>query len=285
MEINRKVEIFAAIDYPDCCTLEISQINSFMYFTSDFGVHVFSQRSEDSEHIQTITEGLEDTITCSGISIYDTCLYVSCVSQSGIKYIKIFTLEGFFVTSIQTLNKASWYQDSVGVLVDSAEGELAIFICEPWGDNVHCITESCNYTLGTFYNPLDIKSGSFELFILLKKTCCIAMVDKFDICTTLTIIVLGLGNMLRPRYYPSRPFNFFDIHPRRQELCLVDPVEGTLLVYDWDGCLIEEVYSDFLIQDKYNIPHGMTFDEFGYVYVLMGNCVIRFDMRRGQSRN
>ena len=284
MEINRQVELLAVIDYADCCTLDISQINSCMYFTSDLGIHVFSQRSE---HIQTIIQGLTDNMTCSGISIYDTCVYVGCVSKSGIGSIKIFTLEGYFVTSLQSFmiqSQIRCFTDTMGVVVDSADRELGLFVCEPFGNNVHCVTESCNYTLKVFYNPLDIKSGSFELFILLKNNCSIAMVDKFDVCTTLTVIVPGLGNVSRPRFIPSKRFNFLGIHPHREELCLLDHTNGTLFVYDWDGCLVEKVFSDLLIKDMFRYPQGITIDQFGYLFVLMGNSVIRIDMRREQCR-
>lgn len=285
MEINRKVELFAVIDNTDCCTLDISQLNSYMYFTSELGIHVFSQRSE---HIQTITQGLGDNMTCSGISIHDTCLYVGCISKSGVGSIKIFTLEGYFITSLQTFKfKSQLYRfnDTMGVLVDRADGELAIFVCEPRANHVHCITKSCNYTLSRFSDPLDIKSGSFELFILLKNTCCIIMVDKFDICTTLTTIVPGLGKVLRPHSFPSILSSFIGIHPHRQEFCLIDHVKGRLVVYSWDGYFIEEVNSDFLINDKYRFAQGMAIDCFGYVFVLMGNSVIRIDMKREQYRS
>ncbi|KAI6649699.1 hypothetical protein LOD99_6489 [Oopsacas minuta] len=283
--MNRKVELLAVIDYKDCCTLDVSRVNAQMYITSDRGIHVFSQKSE---HIQTIEQGLEDNCTCSGISIYDNFLFVGCISKSGIGSVKIFTLDGFFITAFQEIriqDKIYTFKDIMGVLVDEASTELALFLCARWNKLVYCYTPCKNYIIDLCSEPQDIKSGSFEIFILLRDPNSIVMLDKFDISTSLTTIYPGLGSDIRPRNHFNpliKKIQFIGIHPAREELNIVNYREGILMVYNWEGRLIENVYSEYLFGEKGRFQQGLAIDYYGYVFVLIDASVIRIDMRREQ---
>ena len=107
------------------------------------------------------------------------------------------------------------------------------------------------------------------------------MVDKFDICTTLCTIYPGMGNDIRSRNRTTHCFspiiiNSIAIHPIREEIYVCKWSDGLVEVYNWEGFLIESVYSDYLIGET---AHAITTDIYGYVFVLIDSSIVRIDMR------
>ena len=95
------------------------------------------------------------------------CL-LGCVTISGIGSIQIFTLEGYFVTSLREFKiklRSISIKDPSSLHLEEADGELAIFLCNPLYNSVFCITGNRNYCLD-HDKPSDIKSDRFVLFVL-----------------------------------------------------------------------------------------------------------------------
>ena len=276
-------ESLSGCRYTELSALAVSNVNSYIYITNGSNVHIFSQ---SGGHIQTIGPGLYGERKCTCICVHDEFVYLGCVSTSGIGSIEIFTLDGYFITSLrkfQIKNGNFSIKDSLCLHVDEADGELALFLGNPLcGGYVCCITGNQDYFL-SFDKPSDIKSDRFVLFVLRSssKASSIVMVDKFDICTILCTIYPGMGNDIRSRNRTTHcfspiVFNSIAIHPIREEIYICKLSDGHVHVYNWEGLLVNRVYSDYLIGETAN---AITTDLYGYLFVLLDSAIVRIDMR------
>ena len=222
--------------------------------------------------------------------IYDNLVYVGCcATNSGNSSIKIFTLDGNFITSLREFvikHRILLIVNPFSLLIEKADNELGLFLCDPWANIVFCSTDNQCYSLLVHNQPSDIKSDRFVLFILLTQSYSpILMVDKFDICTSLSIIYPGLGYVIRSRIrtsyviYPNS-IKFIAIHPIREEIYISKCEDGLLQVYNWEGNLIESVFSEYLYGTSNLSQHGLATDVHGFVYVLVDSRIVRVDMKR-----
>ena len=287
IRMERKVdELFVGI-FEEGCSLAVSQANSHVYITNEWGAQVFSRTGE---HVLDFSR-LGNQIIClgSGISIFENFVIVTTLDASA-GFLQIFTLDGFLITMLNEFKingKVNKIKDPMGVLLDKADHELALFLCDPRSDAVYCSTPFQNYFVcnGRLVKPRDVKSSTYELFIALQPGYHrIVMVDKFDIGVTLSLISLGLGSCLTSPsceqwYDLKEQLYFFCIHPIREELYVSKCSNGLLEVYSWDGLLVEVVESELLVANNCFLQQGMSTDEEGNVFVLIDSKVIRIDMR------
>ena len=278
--MQRTVDLLYVCESTKVYSLAVSKTNSCIYFTCNFGVQIVSQ---SAQHIQTFYQGLDGEL-CAGICIYDCLVYIGCVDNSGIGSIKIFNLNGYFITSLREFkikHRIISIKEPLSLLVDEADNELGIFLCDSLYNIVYCSTGKQSYSL-PHIKPSEVKSDRFVLFVMSQSDSSIVMVDKFDICTTLCVIHPGIGNNIRSRIrtsYAINPINSIAIHPIREEIYIFRFNDGLLQVYNWEGYLIESVYSDYLF-GKSNGKHALTTDVYGYVFILVDSSIVRIDMSR-----
>ena len=282
-------ELLIVSESVEAFSLEVSEANSNVYITNKQGVLVYSQTGK---HLYTIIR----ENSCFGICIYENYVYVSCsISYTG--FIKIFTLEGDFITAIIALkyrDRMHHITNPFGLYIDVACDELGLFLCLPFSGLIFCSTNYKNFVVcnQNLDRPRDIKSNNRNLFIILGKTYTpIVLVDKFDICSIQAVIHPGLGAILPssrtinglPRLNTN--INFISIYPKRDELYIFKSLEGALYIYDLEGVLVDIIYIDFLPAKSTSFQQGFVIDSFGLVYVLVETSVIRINLQKRWSES
>lgn len=263
--------------YP--CAIAISQCNSRFYITCSTCTSIYSEKGR---FLCEFNRGNN----CFGISIYDNYVYVSCITLHGIGFVKVFTLDGYFVTGIRQFKiKHRIYEITkpFSVLVDVFRGDLAVFLSLPDSNKLYCSTDYASYTVCNkkLYKPRDIRACNDKLYVMFGQVYNpIIVIDKCDMDTIISVIHPGLGELRIPQIIESRSksnsnIHFFSIDQKRDELIIFKFMELSVHIYTLTGKLVKILHSDLFDARDASLRHGLTTTEEGFIYVLVDSFVVR----------
>ena len=277
--MGREIKLVFTTKQMDPCAIAISQLNSYFYVTSSTCTSIYS---ETGQYLCDFNRGNN----CFGISIYDSYVYVSCVTLQGIGCVKVFTLNGYFITEIRQFKiKHRIYEITkpFGVLIDVFGEDLALFLSLPASNHLYCSTDFASYIVCNkkLYKPRDIKACSTKLYVLFGQVYNpIIVIDKCDMDSIISVIHPGLGELrilqiIESDSNSNSNVHFFGIDQERDKLFIFKFMECSLHIYKLTGKIVETVHSYLLDARKASLRHGLTTTQEGSVYALVDSFVVR----------
>ena len=276
--MGREIKLLFTTKQMDPCAIAISQLNSYFYITSSTCTSIYSERGR---YLCDFNRG----DNCFGISIYDSIVYVSCISQRGVGCVKVFTLDGYFITEIRQFKiKYKTYEITkpFGLLIDVFRGDLALFLSLTTSNHLYCSTDYASYTVcdKKLYKPRDIKACNSKLYVLLGQVYNpIIILNKCDMDKIISVIHPGLGELRIPQFIESRSnslsnLHYFSIDQERDRLYIFKFMECSLHIYTLTGRLVDMLHSDFLDARNDSLRHGLATTKEGFIYVLVDSLVV-----------